>query len=254
MKIASWNVNSLRTRLTLVLKWLEDNQPDLLALQEIKCQYKDFPLADFEEAGWSAVFIGQKSYNGVAVISKKPVKCEQKALPKMKDEHARFIEVILDGVRLINIYAPNGNPLESEKFSYKLKWLEALYAYAQSLKILEEKIIITGDYNIIPNQNDVWDESKWLGDALYQPEVRELWSRFIFNGWTDAIGAILGSQHNYTFWDYQKGAWQKNHGIRIDHFLLSPQAADCLQAAGIDKEQRSLEKPSDHVPVWVELD
>lgn len=254
MKIASWNVNSLRTRLALVLKWLEDNQPDLLALQEIKCQDKDFPQADFKKAGWNVVFVGQKAYNGVAMISKKPVECKLRTLPKMKDEHSRFIEVMLDDVRVINIYAPNGNPLESEKFPYKLKWLETLFTYAQSLKAREEKIVITGDYNIIPTKNDVWDESKWLGDALYQPEIRGIWRKFIFNGWTDAISAILGTLHNYTFWDYQRGAWQKNHGIRIDHFLLSPQAADCLIAAGIDKEQRALEKPSDHVPLWIELD
>ncbi len=262
MRVASWNVNSVRTRLPLLLAWLEANQPDLLCLQEIKCQEKDFPLTEITDAGFAVEIVGQKAYNGVAVISKQAVQCLARSLPKapkIEPEQARFIEVLLGDIHFIGIYAPNGNPInegsdKGDKFNYKIKWLEQLLAHARGLLAQERKVVIAGDFNIIPTKNDVWDEKGWLGDALYQPEVRALWRQFLWSGWTDAVAAKLGNAGNYTFWDYQRGAWQKNHGIRIDHFLLSPQAADCLSACVIDSEQRALEKPSDHVPVWIELD
>lgn len=253
MKIASWNVNSLRQRLPHLLDWLNAHQPDLLGLQEIKCQEQDFPIDAFTAAGWCAAWVGQKTFNGVAVISKKPVEVIATSVPKLKDEQARYLEVELDGVRFINIYAPNGNPIGTEKFDYKIRWLKALYAHAQSLLVREQKLIIAGDFNIIPCERDVWDESRWLDDALCQAEARALWRSFLWHGFSDAIASHLGDNHLYTFWDYQKGAWQKDWGIRIDHFLLSPQAADCLEGAGIDKRERGKEKPSDHVPVWIEL-
>ena len=254
MKIASWNVNSLKMRLAHVLRWLEHHQPDLLCLQETKCADDAFPRQAIEKAGWHVLYHGQKTYNGVAIISKQAGELVQTKLPAMKkDAQARYIEALFGGVRVICLYAPNGNPIESDKFPYKLKWLEALEARARALLAAEEKIILLGDFNIIPEAADVWDESVWLDDALYHPEARAAFRKLRWLGFTDAIAACLQGQEGYTFWNYQRGAWAKNHGIRIDHILLSPQAADCLVAAGIDRDQRGREKPSDHVPVWVEL-
>ncbi len=254
MKLASWNVNGLRTRLPLVLDWLAQHQPDALGLQEIKCQDKDFPVDAFAEAGWESLWVGQKSYNGVAVISPKPLEPIARTLPQGKDDQARYLEVMVEGVRFITIYVPNGNPIGTEKFDYKMKWLNALYTYAAACLAREEKVVIAGDFNIIPTSNDVWDEKRWLDDALYQPEVRAVWRKFLWQGWSDGVKTQLGDNHLYTFWDYQKGAWAKDHGIRIDHFLLSPHAHDALTEAAIDKQPRGLEKPSDHTPVWITLE
>ena len=255
IKIASWNVNSIRVRLNLVLDWLNHHRPDFLCLQELKCSDEDFPEKAFIEAGFQCHYRGQKAYNGVAIISKNEAQLIRTHLPLMKDDpQARYIEIAQGDLRLICLYAPNGNPIESDKFPYKLDWHNALCTHIQDLLTLEERLVIAGDYNIIPGAEDVWDETRWLGDALYQPQSRQALRRMMWLGLTDAIKASHKGGGHYTFWDYQGGAFQNNHGIRIDHILLSPKASDLLSRAGIDKNARALEKPSDHVPIWIEMD
>ena len=255
MKIATWNVNSLRMRLDAVISWLESVAPDVVCLQEIKCTDEDFPQAAFEKAGWHTAFCGQKSYNGVAIIARGEIKDVITHLPTFKkDPQARYIEAVVDDIRIASIYVPNGNPVDSDKLPYKVSWLTQLHAHAQKLLMREEAFVLAGDYNIIPSAADVWDEAGWLDDALYRPEIKALWRKLLWLGLTDALASAHDGEENYTFWDYQKGAWAKNHGIRIDHVLLSPLAADRLTGAGVDKNMRGQEKPSDHAPVWVELE
>ncbi len=253
-RIASWNVNSLRMRLDHVMAWLSKNQPDILCLQETKCTDEDFPQSAFAKEGWQVAFHGQKSYNGVAIIARAEIKNVTTHLPKLKkDPQARYIEAVVNDIRVASIYVPNGNPVDSDKLPYKISWLEKLHAHAQDLLAREDKFVLAGDYNIIPSADDVWDDQGWQNDALYLPEIKAAWRRLLWLGLTDALAATHDGEENYTFWDYQKGAWPKNHGIRIDHILLSPAAADQLTGASIDKNMRGQEKPSDHVPVWVEL-
>ncbi len=258
MKLATWNVNSIKVRLEAATAWLKEAVPDVVVLQEIKCVDENFPTAAFEELGYNCAVHGQKTYNGVAILSRRPLEDVTPRLPGGNgDDHARYMEAIVPGekgtVRVASIYAPNGNPIGTEKFTYKLGWLERLAARAKALLELEEPLALMGDYNIIPEPDDVWDPKAWLGDALFQPESRAALRRLEYLGLTDAFRACHAETHQYTFWDYQAGAWQKDHGIRIDHILLSPQAADRLKGSGIDKHVRDREKPSDHVPVWCEL-
>jgi len=259
MKIATWNVNSVKARLETVVAWLKEAAPDVVCFQEIKSTDETFPAAAFEELGYNCAVHGQKTYNGVAILSKRPLEDVTPRLPGGDgDDHARYIEAVVPGdrgiVRVASIYAPNGNPIGTEKFSYKLKWLERLANHAGGLLKSEEPIVLMGDYNVIPENDDCWDPKAWLGDALFQPESRAALRRVEYLGYTDAFRACHAETHQYTFWDYQSGAWQKDHGIRIDHILLSPQAADRLKACAIDKQVRGRDKPSDHVPVWCELD
>jgi exodeoxyribonuclease-3 len=258
MRIATWNVNSVNARLETVLRWFEAAQPDVACLQEIKCVDEKFPAEPFERLGYNVAVHGQKAYNGVALLSKTPLEDVRRGLPDGDgDEHARYIEAVVSGpqpVRVASIYLPNGNPIGTEKFAYKLAWMGRLHRHAQSLLALEEPLVLTGDFNVIPEPRDAEFPNNWLTDALFQPESREAFRALKWLGLTEAYLEADGAPGAYTFWDYQAGSWQRNNGIRIDHALLSPQAADLLRGVTIHKDVRSWEKPSDHVPLMVELD
>ncbi|HYF22977.1 MAG TPA: exodeoxyribonuclease III [Caulobacteraceae bacterium] len=258
MRIATWNVNSINARLDNVLDWFREAAPDVACLQEIKCVDEKFPREPLESLGYNVETFGQKSYNGVALLSKTPLSDVRRSLPgRDDDEQARYIEAVVEGprpVRVASIYLPNGNPVGTEKFAYKLDWFERLRAHAAELLRFEEPLVLAGDYNVIPGPEDCHDPAAWASDALFQPESRAAWRAMKWLGLTDAYEAADGRPRQFTFWDYQAGAWQRNHGIRIDHALLSPQAADRLKGVEIHKDTRSREKPSDHVPVVVELD
>jgi exodeoxyribonuclease-3 len=258
MRIATWNVNSVNARLETVLKWFEAAQPDVACLQEIKCVDEKFPAEPFERLGYNLAIHGQKSYNGVALLSKTPLEDVRRGLPEIEgDDHARYIEAVVSGprpVRVASIYLPNGNPVATEKFGYKLAWMERLNRHAQALLALEEPLVLTGDFNVIPEPRDAEFPQNWAGDALFQPQSREAFRALKWLGLTDAYLQADGAPGAYTFWDYQAGAWQRNNGIRIDHALLSSQAADTLTGVTIHRDVRSWDKPSDHVPVMVELD
>lgn len=258
MKIATWNINGVKARLDNVLTWLKEADPDIACLQEIKSVDENFPREAFEDAGYNVETHGQKSFNGVALLSKRPLEDVRRGLPgDPGDEQARFIDglAIEDDVaiRIAGIYLPNGNPIGTEKFDYKKAWMDRLIAYAEAGLEADETFLIAGDYNIIPTPADCANPKAWLDDALYQPESRDIFFQLTNLGLTDAVRATEPAEQTYTFWDYQAGAWQKNNGIRIDHILLSPRAADRLTHTAIDKHTRGWEKPSDHVPVWVEL-
>ena len=259
MKIATWNVNSVKARLETVTTWLKEAGPDVVCLQEIKCMDDAFPKAPFEDLGYNCAIHGQKTYNGVAILSKRPLEDVTPRLPGGEgDDHARYLEAVVTGdkgvIRVASIYAPNGNPIGTEKFAYKLKWLERLEDHAAGLLRNEEPVALMGDYNVIPTPEDCHDPAAWMQDALFQPESRAALRSLENLGYSDAFRACNAQIHQFTFWDYQAGAWQKNHGIRIDHVLLSPQALDRLKTCVIDKRVRGRDKPSDHVPVWCEVD
>jgi exodeoxyribonuclease-3 len=259
MKLATWNVNSIKARIEAARAWLKEAAPDVVCLQEIKTTNETFPAEAFESLGYNCAVHGQKTYNGVAILSKRPMEDVTPRLPGGDgDDHARYIEAVVPGehgvVRVASVYAPNGNPIGSEKFKYKLAWLERLALRAQNLLALEEPFALMGDINVIPTPDDCHDPKAWEMDALFQPESRAALRRIEFLGLTDAFRACHAETHQYTFWDYQAGSWQKDHGIRIDHILLSPQAADRLRACGIDKHVRGRERPSDHAPVWCEIE
>jgi exodeoxyribonuclease-3 len=258
MKIATWNINGVRARIESATAWLKDAAPDVLCLQEIKCEDAAFPASAFEDLGYNVATCGQKGFNGVAILSKLPFDEVSRGLPgDRSDEQARFIEGVFSvgsgALRVVSLYLPNGNPVGSDKFAYKLSWIKRLEAFVRKRLRDEEAFVIAGDYNIIPEPEDTKNPDSWVDDALYQPESRQAWRRLLNLGLVDAFRACHAESGHYTFWDYQAGAWQKNHGIRIDHLLLSPQAADRLVATNIDKRTRGWEKPSDHVPVVIEL-
>jgi len=259
MKIATWNVNSIKVRLEAATAWLKEAKPDVVALQEIKCVDENFPTEAFEALGYNCAVHGQKTYNGVALLSKLPLEDVTPRLPGGDgDDHSRYLEAVVTGkkgtLRIASIYAPNGNPIGTEKFTYKLSWLERLRAHAKDILANEEPVALIGDYNIIPEDRDCYDPKAWINDALFQPQSRASLRTIEHLGYTDAFRARNQAAGQYTFWDYQAGAWRKNHGIRIDHVLLSPQGLDRLRDCGIDKHVREGDKPSDHVPVWAELD
>ena len=260
MKIVTWNINGIRARLGNFMHWLQESQPDIACLQEIKTVDDQFPRLEIEALGYQVQTHGQKGFNGVAIISKLPFDEVNRGLPgDDADDQARFIEGVFStkvgALRVASIYLPNGNPINGErKFPYKLAWMERLERWAKQRLLLEEPLVMAGDYNVIPEPADARFPENWVTDALFQPVTRQAFRRLENLGFTDAVRATSSSPLIYTFWDYQAGAWQKNNGIRIDHILLSPQAADLLQAARIDKHVRSWEKPSDHVPVVVTLD
>jgi exodeoxyribonuclease III len=253
VKIATFNVNSFKTRLNIVLDWLSTHQPDVLMLQELKGL--EVSEDEIKAAGYHLNFVGQKAYNGVAMITREPAAVITRALPgDDSDEQARYIEIDYKGVRFINIYAPNGNPIDTEKFPYKLNWLKRLYARLCDLRAEQRDCLIAGDFNIIPDDIDAASPKDWAHDALFQPESRALYRAMINLGFTDALRVTHPQQTGlYTFWDYQAGAWPRNNGIRIDHILLSPVLADKLTRCEIDKAPRALEKPSDHTPVFCEI-
>ncbi|MDE1151143.1 MAG: exodeoxyribonuclease III [Micavibrio sp.] len=254
MKIASWNVNSVNMRLPNVLAWLETAQPDVLLLQELKCVTENFPVAAFEAAGYSCAVHGQKSWNGVAILSKVPAADIVRGLAgDDSDEQSRYIEATVGGLRVASIYLPNGNPVDTEKYPYKLRWFDRLITRARELLATEQVVLLGGDYNIIPEARDCYDPAVWADDALFKLESRRKFRTLQNLGYTDAFRALNDADHQYTFWDYQAGAWPRNNGIRIDHLMLSPQAADRLEACVIDAGPRGLEKASDHTPIIAEI-
>ncbi|MFV0299265.1 MAG: exodeoxyribonuclease III [Hyphomicrobiaceae bacterium] len=258
MRIVTWNINGVKARLEGLLAWLRLASPDIVCLQEIKSVDEGFPASAIEEIGYNVAVHGQKGFNGVAILSKLPLEDVRCGLPGDPDDvQARYIEAVVsagqDALRIGGLYLPNGNPVGTEKFTYKLAWLERLEAHARGLLALEEPFVLAGDYNIIPEPRDAKKPDAWADDALFQPQSRMAWRRLLALGLTDGIRAVAPGEGVYTFWDYQAGAWQKDNGIRIDHLLLSPQAADRLVAAGVDRGPRGAEKPSDHTPAWVEL-
>ena len=258
MRIATWNVNSIKQRLENLPVWLKERAPDIVCFQETKTVDENFPREVFEGLGYNVAVHGQKTFNGVAILSKLPFDEVTPRLPgDDEDDHARFLEAVVStpagALRVASIYLPNGNPI-GPKYDYKLKWMKRLLHYSRERMKLEEPLVLAGDYNVIPTEADVHDPKLWINDALFLPQTRATFRALTNIGLTDAVRASSDDPGLYTFWDYQAGAWQKNNGIRIDHLLLSPQAADRLVGAGIDKHVRAWEKPSDHVPVWVDLD
>jgi len=259
MQIATWNINGVKARLANLLRWLKETAPDVCCLQEIKCEDEAFPGEALEELGYNVAVHGQKGFNGVAILSKRPFdEVVVRGLPgDESDSHARYIEALVPRpggvVRIGNLYLPNGNPIGTDKFAYKLAWMRRFEARTRELLGFEEPFVLLGDYNVIPEPVDAKNPQAWIEDALFQPETRAAFRALLNLGLTDVVRACLPGPGVYTFWDYQAGAWQKDHGIRIDHILASPQATDRLVSAGIDKHTRGWEKPSDHVPVWVEL-
>ena len=278
MRIASWNVNSVKARLPNLTRWLQETAPDIACLQELKCVDEAFPREAVEALGYNVETHGQKTYNGVALLSKYPLEDVIRCLPGFEDEQARYIEAVVSAnsaaVRVASLYLPNGNPVHAssetggqkkattedsgdafhEKYTYKLNWMAALEAHVKTLLSYEETFVLAGDYNVIPTPADCYAPDKWEGDALYRPETHAAFRRLLNLGLTEAVATLtVTDETTYTFWDYQGGARRKNNGIRIDHHLLSPLAADRLTNFGIDAHTRDWEKPSDHVPVWVEL-
>lgn len=254
MRIATWNVNSMKARLHHVLEYCKAGHTDIILAQELKLTDENFPVDAFREIGWQVATHGQKTYNGVAILSPHEISdimCGLDGEPE--DEQARYIEATISGLRVASIYLPNGNPRPGPKFDYKLRWMERLHKRAAELIASETPIILGGDYNVIPQPIDCYDETAWEGDALYHPDSRAAFFRLLHLGYTDALRTIHPSGERYSFWDYQAGAWPKNNGIRIDHLLLSPEAANRLQDAAVDRGPRGLEKASDHTPVWCRL-
>ena len=253
MKIATWNVNSVKARLPTVIEVLRDIDCDVICLQEIKCETDAFPYMEIEEMGYQIAAFGQKSYNGVAILSRTQIEDIITGLPGFEDDpQSRYLECVTGGdtpFRVASIYLPNGNPFPGEKFDYKLRWMGHLQDHAEALLKHEERVVLAGDYNVIPSDEDCWDPEVWKNDALAQPESRAAFQKLQWAGYCEAYASLDGRSHTYTFWDYQKGAWQKDHGIRIDHLLTSPEASDRLEGVEIYKKARQLTKPSDHVPV-----
>jgi exodeoxyribonuclease III len=258
MKIATWNINGVKARIGVLLEWLRQAQPDIACLQEIKSVDEGFPRAEIETLGYNVETFGQKGFNGVAILSKLRFDEVNRGLPGNDDDaQARFMEGVFTTdsgpLRVVSLYLPNGNPIGTEKFDYKLQWMERLHAWTTARLELEERLVLAGDYNVIPEPKDAKNPETWVNDALFQPESRAAFRKLQNLGLTDAVRAFTDAEGIYTFWDYQAGAWQRNYGIRIDHLMLSPEAADRLRNAGIDKHVRDWEKPSDHVPVWISL-
>lgn len=259
MKIVTWNINSVRLRSDLLRSYLKEQAPDVMCLQEIKCMDDAFPRLELEDAGYNVYTHGQKTFNGVALLTKRPADVTRGLVGMEDDPQARYIEAIVpdehgEAVRVASLYLPNGNPAPSEKYDYKLRWMACLTAHARELLRLDETVVLAGDYNVIPDARDVHDARAWEQDALYLPQTRAAFQTLLNIGYGDALRLLRDDAGQYTFWDYQAGAWPKNNGIRIDHFLLSPKAQDRLKNVVIDRDMRAQEKPSDHVPVQLILD
>jgi exodeoxyribonuclease III len=257
MKLATFNINGIKARIEALPRWLADAKPDVVCLQEIKSQDDGFPREVFQDMGYRVETHGQKGFNGVAILSRLPLEDVTRGLPgDASDEQARWIEatvMTIRPVRICGLYLPNGNPAPGPKYDYKLAWMARMETRIRALLALEEPFVCLGDYNVIPQTDDAAKPDAWLEDALYLPQTRAAYRRLVNLGLTDAFRARVPGPGHYSFWDYQAGAWERNNGIRIDHLLLSPQAADMLTDAAIDREVRAGDKPSDHVPVWVEL-
>jgi len=255
VRIATYNVNGIKARLPRLVEWLQETAPDVVCLQELKSSDETFPEADIRAAGYGAVWHGQKGFNGVAILAKgaDPVEIQRGLDGEPEDEHSRYIEADVAGIRVASIYLPNGNPQPGPKFDYKLRWMDRLARRAEALLIEEVPAVLAGDYNVIPTDADVFSPRAMAMDALMQPESRAAFRRLSFQGWTDAIRTRHPVGPVWTFWDYQAGAWPRDAGFRIDHLMLSPQAADRLVEADVDKEYRGRDKASDHAPTWIEL-
>ena len=254
MKIATWNVNSIKARLPRVLEWLETAQPDVALLQELKVTDEAFPREPIEDLGYNIATHGQKTYNGVAILAKSPIEDVLRGLPgDPSDTQARYLEATIGGIRIASLYLPNGNPVDSDKFPYKIGWMERLRDRVRGLLDDEETFVLGGDYNICPDDIDIYDPGDFAEDALCRPESRGLFREILYMGVTEAYRALHPDEVAYSYWDFQRRSWEKNNGLRIDHFLLGPPAADRLTGCGIDRDMRGRERPSDHVPVWCEL-
>jgi len=255
MRIATYNVNGVNGRLPVLLRWLKETAPDVVCLQELKAPQEKFPEAAIKEAGYHAIWHGQKSWNGVAILARDGLPKEvRRVLPgDPEDSHSRYIEASVNDLVIGCLYLPNGNPAPGPKFDYKLRWFERLTIHAADLLASGKPVVLTGDYNVMPTEMDVYKPERWVDDALFRPETRAAFKKLASQGWTDAIRKLYPTETIYTFWDYFRNAYGRNAGLRIDHFLLSPQLAKRLRAAGVDRDVRGWEKSSDHAPVWIEL-
>jgi exodeoxyribonuclease-3 len=255
MRIATYNVNGVNGRLPVLLRWLEKTKPDVVCLQELKAPQDNFPIKAINEAGYNAIWHGQKQWNGVAILAKGEIREIGRILPgNEEDLQSRYIEALLENDMVIAcLYLPNGNPTPGPKFDYKLEWLERLYQRAGNLLAFKVPVLLVGDFNVIPKELDVYKPERWVEDALFRPEVRRAFEKLMHQGWTDAIRKLYPNETIYTFWDYFRNAYERNAGLRIDHFLLSPELEHKLVSGGVDKEVRGWEKSSDHAPVWIEL-
>jgi len=255
MKIATYNVNGINGRLPVLLRWLNESHPDIVCLQELKAPQEKFPEKAIQDAGYNAIWHGQKSWNGVAILSRNAQPQEiRRALPgDPEDIHSRYIEATVDGLLIGCLYLPNGNPAPGPKFDYKLAWFERLTKHAAELFASDQPVVLTGDYNVMPTELDVYKPERWVNDALFRPETRAAFKTLVEQGWTDAIRKLYPDEIIYTFWDYFRNAYERNAGLRIDHFLLSTKLNKRLIAAGVDRNVRGWEKSSDHAPVWIEL-
>jgi exodeoxyribonuclease-3 len=255
VKIATYNVNGVNGRLPVLLRWLEQSRPDIVCLQELKAPDEKFPETALREAGYDAIWHGQKSWNGVAILSRVGEICEtRRGLPgEVEDTQSRYIEAAVNGILIGGLYLPNGNPRPGPKFDYKLRWFDRLIAHAGELLASGLPVMLAGDFNVMPTERDVYKPERWLDDALFAPEVRAAYARLLDQGWTDALRTLHPDETVYTFWDYFRNAYARNAGLRIDHLLLSPALAGRLVKAEVDREVRGWEKTSDHAPVWVEL-
>lgn len=255
MRIATYNVNGVNGRLPVLLRWLGETAPDIVCLQELKAPQEKFPEQAIFDAGYKAVWHGQKSWNGVAILSRGELPHEiRRILPgDPEDAHSRYIEAEINGLIIGGLYLPNGNPAPGPKFDYKLRWFDRLITHAEGLLAMEKPVLLTGDFNVMPTELDVYKPESWVDDALFRPETRAAFAKLTAQGWTDALRTLYLDEKIYTFWDYFRNAFARNAGLRIDHFLLSPQLAPRLVAAGVDKQVRGWEKTSDHAPVWIDL-
>jgi exodeoxyribonuclease-3 len=255
IRVASFNINGIKARLPRLLEWLEETRPSVACLQEIKTQDEGFPADEFERIGYKSIWHGQKSFNGVAILAdgEQPVELRRGLEGEPEDDHSRYLEAEIFGLRVACIYLPNGNPQPGQKFDYKLRWMERLRARMREIAAEEIPAIVTGDFNVIPEDKDIWSPQALADDALMQPSSRDAYSRLLGDGWTDALDLHNPRGGIWTYWEYQAGAWPRDHGFRIDHALLSPELAGRLVACGVDKEHRGREKASDHAPIWAEF-
>jgi exodeoxyribonuclease-3 len=256
MKIATYNVNGVNGRLPVLLRWLNESKPDVVCLQELKAPEEKFPLQAIQDAGYNAIWHGQKSWNGVAILAKNAEPKEiRRVLPGDPDDsHSRYIEAEIEGIIVGCLYLPNGNPYPGPKFDYKLRWFERLTTHAAELMASKKPVVLTGDYNVMPTEKDVYKPERWVNDALFRTEIRLAFKALVDQGWTDAIRKLHPDETIYTFFDYFRNAYERNAGLRIDHFLLSPKIDKRLIAAGVDHHVRGWEKSSDHAPTWIQLD
>jgi exodeoxyribonuclease-3 len=256
MRIATFNINNINKRLANLLQWLEETQPDVVCLQELKAEQKAFPLQAIEAAGYGAVWKGQRTWNGVAILARnaEPVMTRDHLPGDKTDEQSRYIEAAVRGVLVASIYAPNGNPQPGPKFDYKLKWLERLHRHATSLRKSGAPVVLAGDYNVAPTEIDIYPTRSWDDDALIQPESRAAWRKLVGRSWTDALRAHHPDQRIYTFWSYLRNRYERDSGLRLDHFLLTADLTEQLTDAGVDRDVRGRPEASDHAPTWIELD